>query len=385
MGFGAIIALGDGNQPLDASLAGCIAEVRVEQRLDAPAQFAVRFLDDIQDGRLRMANDARLAIDTLVSVLVSVDDTLTCLVRGPITDHKSRMTLGGPGSWFEIQGLDRRDLLDRVCVQAAWAGRASDAARQVLGQAYEATEVEDTTRVYEEGRETLNQRSTDLEFLEQVARRNNLHLWISYDASRSPLGGGLQITETAHLASSPARPQGAAGGALASALELLPTSNLELRVHVPSSQCPNVTAFQVDVDSRRPSRYRTGAMARSDERPSTTDASDPQPPAGNGAQRLGQLGGVQRELCMPGSGDPQDTQARGEAALTEAGWFVQATASTSSHLLGGVLQPHEVVTAVGVGPRLGSAAFRVKEATHVINAVSHLIDLKLESNGLGDA
>ena len=126
-------------------------------------------------------------------------------------------------------------------------------------------------------------------------------------------------------------------------------------------------------------------MARSDERPSTTDASDPQPPAGNGAQRLGQLGGTRRELCMPGSGDPQDTQARGEAALTEAGWFVQATASTSSHLLGGVLQPHEVVSAVGVGPRLGSAAFRVKEVTHVINAVSHLMDLKLESNGLGDA
>ena len=39
-------------------------------------------------------------------------------------------------------------------------------------------------------------------------------------------------------------------------------------------------AFQVDVDSRRPSRYRAGSMARADEDPQTTDASDPQPPAG---------------------------------------------------------------------------------------------------------
>jgi hypothetical protein len=153
---------------------------------------------------------------------------------------------------------------------------------------------------------------------------------------------------------------------------------------VPSNQCPNVTAFQVSVDSDRPSRYRTGSMSTEEVRPSTTDASDPQPPAGQGAQRLGQLGGVVRELCMPGSGDPQETQTRGEAALTEAGWFVQATASTTRHLLGGVLKPHDVIAAVGVGPQLGSAVFRVKEATHVINAAEHFMDLALEGNSLGE-
>ena len=98
-------------------------------------------------------------------------------------------------------------------------------------------------------------------------------------------------------------------------------------------------------------------MARQDDDTLTTDAADPQPPAAGGAQRVGQLGGTERELCMPGSGDPQDTQARGEAALSE----------------------------VGVGPRLASSAFRVKEVTHVINATAHLMDLKLESNSLGDA
>ena len=61
MGFGAVIALGENNSPLDADLMDCVAEVRVEQTLDDPAQFAVRFHEDIQDGRPRMASDARLA------------------------------------------------------------------------------------------------------------------------------------------------------------------------------------------------------------------------------------------------------------------------------------------------------------------------------------
>jgi hypothetical protein len=87
---------------------------------------------------------------------------------------------------------------------------------------------------------------------------------------------------------------------------------------------------------------------------------------------------------MPGSGDPQETQTRGEAALTAAGWFIQATASTTRHLLGGVLRPHDVIAAVGVGPRFGRAAFRVKEVTHVINAAEHFMDLTLESNSLGE-
>jgi hypothetical protein len=384
MGFGAIVAIGENNTSLDEDLAGCITEVRVEQKLDEPIQFAVRFVDDLEDGRLRHANDDRLAIDTIVTVIVEVGDALACLVRGPIVEHKSETTMGGPGSWFEIHGTDRRDLLDRICVQATWTGRASDVAHQILGQAFDDLDVEDTTRVYEESRETLNQRTTDLEFLTQIAGRNNLHLWITYDCARSPIGSGFQVTETAHLTSSPRRPEGGASGAIASAVQLVPSTGVILRVHVPASDCPNVTAFQVNVDGGRPSRYRAGSMPTEEIRPTTTDAADPQPPGGQGAQRLGQLGGVTRELCMPGSGDPQDTQTRGEAALTEAGFFVQATASTTGHLLGGVVQPHDVIAAVGVGPRLGAAAFRVKEVTHVINAAEHFMDLTLESNSLGE-
>lgn len=384
MGFGAVIAIGGGNSPLDADLAGSLAEVRVEQSLDEPTQFAVRFADDIQDGRMRLASDKRLKADTIVTVAVEVDQELVVLVRGPVTEHRSQMTIGGPGSWFEIHGMDRRDLLDRACVQAAWTVRASEAARGILAGTFDEVEVEDTARSYDANTTTLNQSVTDLAFLRQIARRNGLHFWITYEASRSPLGGALQVTETANFATSPRRPSGSGAAALVSALPLAATTPLALRIHVPSKDCPNVTAFQVNTDARRPNAYRAGAMQTEDVDPATTDVTDPQPPAGNASRRLPDIAGVRRDLCMPGAGDPLETQTRGEAALTEAGFCVQATASTTRHLLGGVLKPHDVVNAIGVGPKFANATFRVKQVTHVINAAEHFMDLALETNGLGE-
>ncbi len=380
MGFGAIITTGDGNTPLAGDLAGAVAEARVEQPLDGPAQFAVRFIDDLRDGRPLVASDARLAIGTILSILVEIDGDLVCLARGPITDHRSQVKLGGPGTSFDVLGLDRLDLLDRTCVVRSWTGRASDAARAILAGTFDAVEIEDTPRIFESGGDTLNQRTTDLEFLQGVAHRNNLHLWVGYEARRAALTGAIEITETANLASSPRRPEGALG-ALAGLVSLLPTSSVELRVHTPNEQ--TVTAFEINIDSRRPSRYEAGSMARSDGAPVTTMADDPQPPAGDGTVRLGDLGGTPRDLCMVGSGDPTETQTRAEAALTEAGWFLQAKASTSTHLLGGVLQAHDIVRAVGVGPTLGDTAFRVRSAVHVITAAHHMIDAELDSNSLG--
>ena len=51
MGFGAVIGTGEQNQLLGEDLAGCMVEVRVEQKLDEPTLFAIRFIEDIVDGK----------------------------------------------------------------------------------------------------------------------------------------------------------------------------------------------------------------------------------------------------------------------------------------------------------------------------------------------
>ena len=89
--------------------------------------------------------------------------------------------------------------------------------------------------------------------------------------------------------------------------------------------------------------------------------------------------GLKRTLCVTGAGNAEDVRGRAEAALSDTGWFVTATASTTAHMLKGVLQPHDIVEVVGVGPQ-HSIPFRVKKVTHVITPSDHYMDLEMQSN-----
>jgi hypothetical protein len=96
MGFGAIIASGEKNKVLRDDLLDCLTEVRVEQFLDEPTRFAIRFQEDIRDGNLFIMKSPELQCEQMITIAVQVGDAMRCLVRGPITDIKCSVKLGGP-------------------------------------------------------------------------------------------------------------------------------------------------------------------------------------------------------------------------------------------------------------------------------------------------
>jgi hypothetical protein len=61
---------------------------------------------------------------------------MICLARGPITEREWSVMLGGPGSWFEIRGRDRRIQMDRQCKKRFWTGLESAAAATILKDEY---------------------------------------------------------------------------------------------------------------------------------------------------------------------------------------------------------------------------------------------------------
>ena len=375
MGFGAIITSGKENTPLSDDLLKWLVEARVEQELSGATRFAIRFEDDTCDGSLQVLNAKDIKPNTLMAILAPDGNKLTCLVRGPVTQVRFSVMLGVAGSWVEIHGEDRRVEMDRLCVQAAWRGLASDAASQLLA-AYEfAPDVEPTKRLYSDNDHTLNQRGTDLGFIEQIARENGFELWIEYgvnDSASTP-GAPIPIIETAKLRASPQRNAGPALPVL-----LAPPGMPSLRVNVPPDECPNVTSFQIDTDTERANSAgglavnpRTGKLER-------TQVLNPQPGLDNGPT-LKEVDGVKRTICITSAGGADELQAKQEAALVEAGWFVEAAASTTAHMLGAVLKPHDIVPVAGIGTEL-SGAYQVKSVAHVINAADHFMDIKLRSN-----
>jgi hypothetical protein len=394
MGFGAVIASGENNKLLRQQLVDALTEVRVEQSLDEPTRFAVRFQEDLSRGQPQIMPAPELQCGQMTTVAVKVGDGLKCLVRGPVTDIKSSLMLGGPGSWFEIHGRDRRIELDRLCKRRSWVGLESEAAARILKDEYKFRKscIQKTKKRYggsgtngEPTQETLNQRATDEMFLRQIACRNNLHFWIEYEVppgGRDATGESLVVVEVANLRASPTRPADSEGLlGCGNGVQLKPKVGVTLRVNVEKEKFQNVTTFNLSMHFERPSQFRGSAVDDRAAANRSTEATDCQPPQAKGGKRVGSCK-FARDLCITTAGNDEELQRKAESALTEAGWFIEATASTTAHMLGGVLLPHDEVEVQGLGSD-HSGLYQVKAVTHVINAADHFMDLQLRRNAYG--
>lgn len=378
MGFDLLLAGGSDNRLFSDDLLSCLVEVRVEQSLDEPSRFAVRFQDDIEDGKLKKAGLPELRLGQLVSIAVDRGEgRYACLCRGPILEHESQMTRGGPGSSFTVIGPDRRDELSRTVRDQNWSGRASDVARLLLAPVYPLAEVDQTDEVYDLNGNSLPQRANDLEFLTKTAADNGLHFWIAYSGTAELPPANLSITETANWKASPPLQTGLPIGAP----PVLPLADDSptLRYNVASDQCPNLTKFTLNTDGARPSSASATSRNLTDGGTDPVETTDQAAPMGGRGEGLAQRAPARQMTTRPQSG-ARNTRRRSEAALRDAGFFVSAEISTTRYLLKRVLEPHLVVAVEGIGGANARTPFRVKSVTHVINGIGHFMDAVIETN-----
>ena len=391
MGFDLLIASGTANQILKSDLLGCVVEVRVEQKLDEPTKFAVRFLDDIVDddsqgglraGQLMKPQLPELKIGEIITIAVNKDDgEYACLCRGPILETAQQITQGGPGSWFEVKGLDRRDELARNHREGAWAGRASDVAALLLAPVYPLQSIDPTSQMHDQDGQHLPQRGSDLEFLKKNAAENGFHFWVSYTAAAEDLTGTLAVTESANWKASPALQDSLPGPI--PPLPLAPDA-VTLRVHVPQDQCPNTTKFSLTRDGARPTEVSTVTQNATDGQTDGVTVTDQAAPLGGSGNGLAAQAPARFIPPRP-QGDAQNARDINAAALREAGFFVKGEVSTTRHLLRNILEPHQIIAVEGLGQASGNVPFRVAEVTHVINGMAHFMDAKIETNAEVDS
>ena len=380
MGFGAILTTGDRFSPLDEEVMRWIVEVRVEQELSKPTIYAIRFEDDLCEGNPVVAGRSELQANQVLGIFVGSGGGYECLVHGPITRLRTSSMVGGTGSWVEVRGQDRRVEMDRVGVQATWTGKASAAAERIISAYGYDADCEETRKEYSDGQNALNQRGTDLAFLEDIARKNNLELWLSYDTSGSP--DSFSVTTTVNLRSSPTRTS-APGLSLPPAPPILQTaSDTSLRVQPPPDICASVSRFDAHVDFERPGAARGFAQAADNGETAEQTTNPADPPLGEDRADIVEVDGVERTALAPPVTDPDEHYLAQEALLTEAAWFVQVDCSATLELLGFPPQPHQVVDVQYAGERL-SGPYQVMKATHIINAADTYVDFKIRANGLG--
>jgi hypothetical protein len=379
MGFGAIITHGDEFTVLERVMSW-IVEARVEMELSKPTKFAVRFEDDICEGEFALSRDEALRADQMIGIFVRNRDQLHCLVHGPITRIRTAQTTGGTGSWIEVHGEDKRVVMNRVGIQATWQGYASDAAKAILGEYGFDYEVQQTRKSHPEP-QGLSQRATDLAFLEDIARRNVMELWIDYPPVNDLGTGGIACNYKVNLKTSP----------FVQSFELLATppvltaaAGYNIDVHPPAGTCVRVTRFETRVDYERPNAATGFALAQETGETVENAAEPTLEPTTEDWTTLRQIDGVQRTAIEDPNPDPDDQYLAQQALLTDAAWFVEVDASSTLELIDFVVRPHMIVFVNNAGDRL-TGAYQVKSATHVINAADHFIDFKLRANGLREA
>lgn len=384
MSFGAIITSGDDNLPLPENLAQWLSEARVEQELSKPTKFAVRFEDDLCGDKPAVEGAPEIAANRMLAILVPSGNQKICLVRGRITMVKSASQLGGPGSWVEVHGESRKVEMDRESVQASWEGQEGMIVESVLSRYDFTPDVGNVQTKTYTATEQLNQRGTDLALLDKIASENGVDFWLSYEVETpNPLTGAYTVNETAHFRISPTVPESSPFDIGEFSLSPDDAVAPSFRINVPRDQCPNVTAFNVTVDTERPNRALGAAIDADSGETAQSDTTADLAATGAGLT-LEAIDGVTRTIVTSGPGGSEDQSRRDEAALREASWFVEATVSTSAHLLRGrVIVTHEIINVEGAGWRF-SIPYQVKSVTHVVNAADHMMDVKLRSNVIGE-
>lgn len=379
MGFGLVVTTGEDRVVLPDRLAQWLVEARVEMELSAPTRFALRFEDDICGDEPAVEGADELSQGRHLGLFVLRDEELECLVYGPVTRVRSSSTLAGAGSWVEIHGEDRRVEMDRVGVQAVYTGRASAVAASILRAHGFEPDTQQTLIVHDEQDNQLSQRATDLVFLQDIARRNNMELWLSYGAQRAAGTDTIALTETANLRTSPTRTQ---AGDAPSLPTLVPEPERVLKVNPPPDDCATVSRFEARIDYEKPAAAKGFALSSAGDKRlvsqlvASAEPVDPGKPV--------PLGDTEREAIPPPEPTPEEGRLAQDALVFEQSWFVEVDCSTTLDLAGFLLRPHQIVDVAHAGARL-SGAYQVMAVTHVVTPTDHYMDCTIRANGLGGA
>lgn len=381
MGYGFAITRGDKNEKLADGLMKAVAEIRVEETLSGPASFAVRFEEDICEGMPATLSAKEIMPGEMLAVLVpDENDQATCLVRGPITKVKASAVTGGPGSWVETHGLDRRIEMDRKSIDASWTGPGTDIATKVLEDyKFKPDVLADQSVQFSEKTKTFNQCFPDLKLMDALAKQLAYEFWLTYETEAK--GAGYKITETARFRPSPdfKAPKGAAPS-----IEMINGKGAAkvLKLDVPAGKCRNISTFDLEVDVERATLALIAGIDGRTGKKEEKKETDKCECVDKGADtKVEEFGKVARTMRIVGAGSAEERGGAAKALLAAEAWFITAKASTSVRLLPGLLRPHDIVRVEGHG-FAHSGNYQVSKVVHVINAWGHLMDLTLRRNVL---
>jgi hypothetical protein len=331
------------------------ATVTVTERMGEATSFRVRLELDAAHADLPLLTDGRVDPGSELSVLVPAGRRTACLVKGPVRGQQLLIRDGVAGSYVEVIGADSSVAMDREAKSVIWKSSDSDAVRTILGRCgYASLDVETTSTKHIEKKHVLVQRDSDLRFVRRLARRNGFLFWVEADA---------RGRETAHFRRPPLREQPAATLTAGARPPVLNGVEISWDVERPTS----TSGSQLDLNTKN---VIDGSVQAT-------------PQAALGSVPLNAIAsGTRSVLVSAPADDAGDLRSRGEGALIDSDFFVEARCRTTAAALGAVVRANTVVELAGVGGR-HSGIYMVRAVHHSIDSVVHQMDIEMVRNGWG--
>lgn len=361
------------DEAVDEDFYGDVESLTVEENSTMASTMRMRLALTLDDsGVWDYLDDSRLEVFTKVAVRVGFtggaglagalssalggggDDGLERVFTGYITAVNS--TWGSePGSaHLEIEAMDTSVLMSLEEKIATWPNLAdSDIVQQIVSGYGVTANLDPTPTVHQENDTTIIQRTTDIQFVRDLAQRNGLEFYFETDKDSGEVNAFMRAPQ---LEGTP-QPD--------LAIQFGEESNLKnFAAHVIGQRPLNVKTQQIDVKANSPNSAQAGdtQLTKLGDTDANTLIGGPLGALVTPKDTLAQM----LLLATPTS-DATELQTMAQAVRDEAAWLITASGEINSDAYQTVLRPHRMVLVKGAGSRY-SGTYYVTQVTHELLA-----------------
>lgn len=332
-----------------------LIEVEVEEGADHAGSFRLKLALQLNaDGEWSDLDADTFALFTKVRVEAGFKDgTTEVLIEGYITDVEAHFEDPARQPTLEVHGLDASVLMSLEEKIATWPDLSdSDIATQILSGYGFVPDVTSVAPVHAESDVTVVQRSSDLEFLRGLARKNGFEVGVERDTTG---------TTTGYFR----RPR----------LDGTPQKTLS----VAFGDASTLISFDVKVDGVKPLSVETDQIDVKAKSANTGSGTQLQLPAIGERDLDALVSGPIGSLISPKeaagklwlytvpTSDATELTSVAQAVRDEAGWLVTARGDINSDAYGAVLRAKRLVLVKGAGAR-HSGKYYVTRVMHRLGA-----------------
>jgi hypothetical protein len=364
----------------DDRITADLSHIQVVESVREMTTFLVRVEIDVCGTNLSLIDDPTLQPQggSLMTIVAFVNGASKVLAHGLITNQSKRIIQGGPGSYIEVMGADRRIEMDRNFTPTAGpiSGTADLIVTPILSK-YKFKVDADQSQLNFDQDHPFSQTTSDLRTVTQLAIDSGVEFWLDWDLST------FSVVETAHFKSQPPLNNSPGGGgfgvigALLSSLLAPPdTSTLSINTGDGSN---SINEFGPSYNSEMPNQ--TGDVWRVDiDHARLVKANIPGPtqnPLGGAVPTTAPF-----TSSFPTAGDADRATSIFTSAVNDSGWRWVATTATTAHAACGLIRPRQLITVKGTGT-VDDGQWFVWKVSHDITPADHKMSLELRRNTQG--